>query len=131
MTGLIWFVQLVHYPSYRDVGAAEFTAFQTHSPARTGLVVGPLIFAEVGTAVWLLFKPPLGVGVVWLWLGASLIAVNLASTILIQVPLHLRLTAKRDAATLARLLRTNWVRTLAWSVRAVLVATWLLPAAQR
>lgn len=131
MAGLIWFVQLVHYPSYRDMAEEGFTGFQTRSTARTGFIVGPLIFAELGTAAGLLWKPLAGLAITWLWLGAALIAVNLASTVLVQVPLHLRLKAGHDPALVERLIRTTWVRTLAWSVRAVLVASWLAPAAQR
>jgi hypothetical protein len=131
MTGLIWFVQLVHYPSYRDMAEKGFTGFQTRSTARTGFIVGPLIFTELGTAACLLWKPPSGIGLPWLWLGAALIAVNLASTLLVQVPLHVRLREKHDVLLVERLIRANWVRTLAWSIRAVLVASWLMPSAQR
>jgi hypothetical protein len=130
-TGLIWFVQLVHYPSYRDMAEKGFTGFQTRSTARTGFIVGPLIFIEFGTAAYLLWRPPAGIGTIWLWLGAALIVLNLASTVLIQVPLHVRLRATHDPALVELLIRTNWVRTLAWSIRAALVASWLMPAAQR
>ena len=129
MTGLIWFVQLVHYPAYRDLGPSEFRAFQSRATARTGFIVGPLLFIELSTAALLLWKPPIGISVASLWLGALLIAVNLASTLLVQVPIHLRLTAKHDPATIKHLLRTNWVRTIAWTVRAALAAWWLLPVA--
>ena len=30
MTGLIWLVQLVQYPAFARVGAAEFAAFHRH-----------------------------------------------------------------------------------------------------
>jgi len=126
MTGLIWFIQLVHYPAYRQVRPGDFASFQLRSPARTGMIVGPLMFTEIGTAAWLLWQQPAGVAPGWLWMGAALIAVCWASTVLLQVPIHLRLTLKRDDKTVERLIRTNWLRTIAWSIRAVLVATWLL-----
>ena len=126
MTGLIWFIQLVHYPAYRQFGPENFASFQLRSPARTGLIVGPLMFTELGTAAWLLWQRPAGVAPGWLWMGAALIAVCWASTVLLQVPIHLRLTLRRDDKTVERLIRTNWLRTIAWSIRAVLVATWLL-----
>ena len=131
MAGLIWFIQLVHYPAYRDVGDADFVIFQTRSPARTGWIVGPLMFTEAASAAWLLWRPPAGLSPTALWVGAFLVAVCWLSTVLVQVPIHLRLTARRDAAAIERLIRTNWVRTAAWTLRAVLVATWLLPPAQR
>ena len=67
-----------------------------------------------------------------MWTGALLIAICWMSTLLIQVPLHLRLKANHAAASIERLLLTNWIRTLAWSGRAFLVASWLLlPIGQR
>lgn len=126
MTGLIWFIQLVHYPAYRQVAPENFASFQLRSPARTGVIVGPLMFTELGTAGWLLWQRPPGVAPGWLWMGAALIGVCWASTILLQVPIHIRLTLKRDDKTVERLIRTNWLRTIAWTIRAVLVATWLL-----
>jgi hypothetical protein len=126
MTGLIWFIQLVHYPAYRQVGAANFASFQFRSPARTGVIVGPLMFTELGTAAWLLWQRPTDVAPGWLWMGAALIAICWASTVLLLVPIHLLLTLNREDKTVERLIRTNWLRTIAWSIRAVLVATWLL-----
>ncbi len=37
-----------------------------------------------------------------------------------QVPAHRRLEHGFDAATHRRLMRTNWVRTIAWSARGIL-----------
>jgi hypothetical protein len=131
MAGAIWFIQMVHYPAYRDIGAAEFATFQTRATARTGFFVGPLMFTEAGTAAGLLWQPPAGIATVWLWIGALLIVVCWASTIFVQVPIHLRLSSARDPATVDRLVRSNWVRTIAWSLRAALVAAWLLRTNQR
>lgn len=125
MTGLIWFIQLVHYPAYRQVNA-DFRAFQFRSPVRTGLVVGPLMCTELGTALLLLWRQPPGVASSALWAGAALIALCWASTLLLQVPIHLRLTMKRDGKTIERLIRTNWLRTITWTIRAIVVAIWLI-----
>jgi hypothetical protein len=42
----------------------------------------------------------------------------------LQVPLHTRLARGFDPAAHRQLVRTNWLRTLAWTLRALL----LLPA---
>lgn len=131
MAGVIWFVQLVHYPAYREVGATEFAAYQAGHPRRTGWVVAPLMLTEAASAAWLLWHPPSMIATLGLWLGVLLIAVCWASTALLQVPLHLRLTAGLDGPTIERLIRTNWIRTTGWSLRAGLVTAWLLTAVQR
>jgi hypothetical protein len=59
------------------------------------------------------------------WIAiAGLVAVGMiwASTIFLQVPCHNRLLSGFDLDTYRRLVNTNWIRTLLWSLRgAVLV----------
>lgn len=123
MVGLIWFVQLVHYPLLaRFSGAAPAVAAIEHQ-RRTAWVVGPFMAAEGATALWLLVHRPATMGALSAWLAAALLGVALASTVLVQVPLHQRLAVDHDAPTARRLVRTNWVRTAAWSARGVVLAT--------
>ncbi|HEX2205610.1 MAG TPA: hypothetical protein VHG91_20025 [Longimicrobium sp.] len=49
------------------------------------------------------------------------------STALLQVPMHGRLERGFDAAAHRRLVATNWVRTVAWTARGVLLL-WSMPA---
>ena len=106
LTGLIWTIQVVHYPALADVGAAELRAFHANHSARITALVGPLMLAEAGLA-------QLGlVGLIW------------ASTVFVQVPLHARIAAG-EAGAITALVATNWVRTLAWSARAALLAAWV------
>lgn len=58
MTGLIWFVQLVHYPLMKFGDAQQFSSFcQAHQNRTTWVVAGPM-FLELGTALWLLIIDP-------------------------------------------------------------------------
>jgi hypothetical protein len=50
-----------------------------------------------------------------------LIGVIWCSTAWLQVPCHNRLAAGFDAACCRSLCRGNWIRTIAWSVRGVIV----------
>jgi hypothetical protein len=52
----------------------------------------------------------------WLvWLGAVLAAVPVLVTVTLSVPAHEQLAGGFDAAAHARLVGTNWLRTLAWT----------------
>ena len=57
MTGLIWFVQVVHYPLMARVGGGGFAAYEAAHTNRTAWVVGPAMLAEAGTAVALVVDP--------------------------------------------------------------------------
>jgi len=124
LTGLIWFVQVVHYPLLGRVGRSEHRAYHAAHVRRTGWVVAPLMLAEAGTALALALRPgglPPGAA----WAGLGLVGFLWASTFLVQVPCHERLARGFDEAAWQRLVRTNWLRTGAWTVRAGLVV-WLL-----
>lgn len=128
MVGLIWFVQIVHYPLLGSVPVACQVAIANRHQHLTGFVVGPPMAVEVVTAVLLVVDRPDGVGAAWPWVGLGALAVALASTALVQVPIHQRLARRPDAADSARLVQTNWARTVAWSLHGVAVAAIVLQA---
>jgi len=121
MFGLIWFVQIVHYPIMDRIPPADFARFEAVHVRLTGLIVAPLMFVEAVSAVALSVLAP---GVLT-WVGAALLAVVWGSTFAVQVPAHRALERGFDAAVHRRLVRTNWIRTIAWSGR-LAVALWLL-----
>ena len=118
MAGLIWFVQLVHYPLFARLEPATAPAYEREHHVRTTWIVAPLMLTEAATAAYLVFLQPDG----WRW-SATLIAFALLlliwiSTAFVQVPEHARLEKAFDAAAIRRLVLTNWIRTVAWTARA-------------
>ncbi|MEQ8719210.1 MAG: hypothetical protein RIE08_16490 [Acidimicrobiales bacterium] len=128
MVGLIWFVQIVHYPLLGSVPFSSQVAIANRHQHLTGFVVGPLMAVEAITAVVLVIDRPDGVGVAWPWVGLAALGVALASTAFVQVPIHQRLARRPDVGDSARLVRTNWVRTVAWSLHGVAVAAMVTQA---
>jgi hypothetical protein len=129
MTGAIWVVQVVHYPLFSSVGADSFRAYETRHQERITMVVAPLMVAELATAVLLVvWRAPSGIPA-WMPLaGLVLVGIIWLSTTVIQVPLHSALGNFFDADVHRRLVATNWIRTLAWTVRSALAIwmAWLL-----
>lgn len=121
MTGLIWFVQIVHYPLLAAVPGDAFVAYEARHVRRTSWVVAPAMLAEALLAVATLLQSPAGAGRLALIAAMILLIVIWLSTALWQARDHQRLLAGRDARVLAHLARTNWLRTIAWSIRAALV----------
>ncbi|WP_425147749.1 hypothetical protein [Deinococcus sp.] len=125
LLGLILTIQLVHYPLFSQVSEATWPAYEREHQTRITVLVGPLMLAELLSAVWLLLRPPPAVPVWSLWLGLALLAVIWVSTGLVQSPLHGRLSRAFDAHLHARLLYSNWLRTLCWAFRVGLCVWWL------
>jgi hypothetical protein len=118
LVGLIWVVQMVIYPQFKRVGQAEFVAFHFGHCWRIGLVVTPLIAMECLTAAGLWWMGQRGEGFVF---SLALIPVVWLSTGLIQAPLHLRLMRGYDLVLIQRVTWTNWLRTLVWTLRGLVL----------
>ena len=121
MTGIIWFIQVVHYPLFDHVPVAAFHAYETDHTRLTTLVVIPLMLVEALTGVVLLWRRPAAVPRSLVLIGIGLLGVIWVSTALLQVPQHLILAKGFNAAAHHVLVTSNWIRTIAWSARSLLV----------
>jgi hypothetical protein len=122
MCGLIWFVQVVHYPLFAGVDGGDFAKYEARHQARTTLVVGPLMLVEAATAAIIVVRHPSALSMI----GAVCVVLLWLSTGLIQVPLHRALSNGFNTRAHRRLVGTNWLRTALWSMRSV-IALALLP----
>jgi hypothetical protein len=126
MTGVIWFVQWVHYPLLATVPVDRAVETAVEHQRRTGQVLALPMAAEGVTTFWLLVSRPDAVSLVLPWLGAVLLAVALGSTVFLSVPLHSKMATNPTSDVGRRLVVTNWPRTIAWSARAVVCTVMLL-----
>lgn len=112
LCGLIWTIQLVHYPLFARVGNEAWAAYEAaHQRAITPLVL-PVMLANVGIGVALV-DPGDALTIVNLALAGGLFAV----TGLVHAPLHGRLAAGWDPRVHRRLVTLNWLRTAGWSAQ--------------
>jgi hypothetical protein len=121
MVGVIWFVQVVHYPLFARVGMPDFSAYSLDHTRLTGLVVGPPMLLEAATAVALVVWTPPGISASLVWTGLLLVAGIWLSTALLQGPRHTTLGKGFDPAVHRYLLTSNWLRTVLWSLRGLVV----------
>lgn len=126
MTGIIWFVQVVHYPLFASVGGQEFVVYEQLHKKLTTLVVAPLMLVELFSS----FLMPL--------LSTNSLVRNLSglaflfilliffSTAFIQVPLHEKLSSSHSAQVIERLVFSNWFRTILWTGKSILLSILLV-----
>lgn len=116
LCGLIWTVQLVHYPSFHRIDRALFIEHMKDHKFRISLLVVPLMLFEFGTSAGLAFYSDTysmihQVGflvVIFIWLV----------TFFVQVPLHNKLSIGYQEESISRLVQTNMIRTLLWTIKA-------------
>ena len=117
MVGVIWFVQVVHYPLFESVGESEFSQYSARHSNRTTWVVLPLMSVELATS-YLLWQQQ---QTVLSAMGLGIVVVLWATTLLFYAPLHGRLARGFDFPIWSLLVRANWCRTWLWSARGVFV----------
>ncbi len=125
MVGLIWIVQLVHYPMFASLDSEQFSKHMDEHQRMISLVVLPLMLAELLSGVALWIYRPTGVPSSLVLTGLALLTIAWASTFFIQVPQHTKLLEGYDADVCQKLVLWNWGRSLAWSLRGLLTA-WMM-----
>lgn len=123
MTGLIWLVQLLHYPSYKYINSDQFTAYQTFHTQTITFIVGPMMVAEIFSGLYLMMQ--MNWEKIYLVNFVLLMIIWLATAIL-SVPNHGKLALGYDLGVVDYLIRTNWIRTLAWTIHSGILVYLLL-----
>lgn len=121
MLGLIWFVQIVHYPSLMFIGHEAFTHYETMHIQETTLLVALPMLIELITAFLLVWKTVPHVSQRLLWINCGLLIIIWLSSFCLQVPMHIQLASGFDSTVHYYLVCSNWIRTVLWSVRSCLL----------
>jgi hypothetical protein len=121
MTGVIWFAQAVQYPVLSGVGKEAFVEYEKENTRGTVWVFILVMAVELITAILILWRQPEGLPPFYAWLNAGLLAVIWVSTFTLQGPYHNLLAKKFAPAVWRSLVRTNWIRTAAWTARGILL----------
>ena len=121
MFSAIWFVQLAYYPLLKFVGRKEFARYETEYVKRIMPFAILMLLLELITGILLLWIRPVNVSFINVLIGVLLLAIIWMSTFLIQLPLHKKLRRGFNKNTHDLILKTNWIRTIAWTLRAILM----------
>jgi hypothetical protein len=109
---LIWLVQIIIYPGMHGWDSARFAVLHRDYARRISFIVGPLMLGQAALVLHQLITVPGTTVVVQILLIGGVWGV----TIFISVPLHRRLSGGYEEGTVNRLVTTNWLRTVGWSL---------------
>lgn len=114
---LIWLVQLTIYPSFLHTDRDSFRVWHYKYTGQISIFVAPLMFSESALYACLALRA----GRWHDWLGLVIIGAIWCATILVSVPCHDRMQQDGfDRAVILRLIRTNWIRTAAWTLLVII-----------
>ena len=119
MTGVIWVIQIVHYPSFHFIEKELYTAFQKFHMNKISIIVIPIMLAELITGMMLFLdksskSPFLIVSFVILVLIWLITGVFFSKA-------HNELIAGYQELVVNQLVAMNWIRTLLWTLRLLLL----------
>lgn len=127
MTGIIWLIQLIHYPMFHKLDKDEFVDQMKFHQRKILFLVVPIMLVELLSGLLMLWDPHdynypwpfriiLFVFVLIIWI----------STFYIQIPIHQKLTNAYSPSLVNRLVRSNWIRVIFWTLKSIILCFYLV-----
>jgi hypothetical protein len=117
MCGIIWLIQLVHYPSFRFIEKKDFVHFEFFHTKWITFIVMPMMILEIILQAYLVWKFPTQSYLI----TTCLLIIIWFTTFLFSVPVHNKLSSAKDDVLIDKLIHTNWIRTFCWSARMLIL----------
>lgn len=119
MVGVIWVIQLVHYPSFNYIEKQRYSNFQSFHMTRISYVVIPVMLIELLTLVLLIYSMD-QINIELVLSGIILLLIWVITAIFFSGA-HQKLTLGYDKSVVGNLIQMNWSRTLLWTFRLILL----------
>jgi len=116
MLSIIMVTQIVSYPLFLNVDEKIFTSYHSEYVKRITIIVMPIMIIELALTIMLYYMLDGFLSQVFL---ISLVMIFI-STVIIQVPIHNKLKFSYDEYLAKKLIKTNWIRTFLWSLKALI-----------
>lgn len=130
MVGIIWLIQLVHYPSFLFIDKQKYSSFQNFHMQRISFIVMPVMLIELFSGLFILFKlyVPSSQVLSSFYSNENYFYFSLLSLILIWIftglvftKIHTALLVNFNEQRIKYLMAYNWIRTILWSARLILL----------
>ncbi|MCB1144332.1 MAG: hypothetical protein H7A24_18065 [Leptospiraceae bacterium] len=124
MTGLIFLIQIVHYPLFDLVSEERFLKYHSEHSRLITFIVLPMMLTELMSSIFLIPDNPYLNRTMAILLLALCVGIWV-STAFVQVPYHNLLAGGKSSNLISKLTNSNWIRTLLWSLRSGILI-WIL-----
>ena len=119
MVGVIWIMQLVHYPSFNFINIEDYKSFQEFHMKRISVIVIPAMTIELIS----------GILIFWIYqtnnifFNVSLFCLFFIwfLTAILFSKMHQKVTLGDQISIITKLVNLNWLRTISWTFRLGLV----------
>ena len=117
MVGIIWVIQLLHYPAFHFIKESDYVEFQHFHMQRISFIVVPVMVLELFSAFMMVYYIQSNLLILcfiillFIWL----------ITFIFFTKLHQSLLGGYDNTIVDKLVRINWSRTILWSIRLIIL----------
>lgn len=122
LLGILWFVQVVHYPLFRRI-KENFVQYERANLRKTAALLLPLLFIDLITNVMLVISLEKGPYTFLISFALAMNIITWFSAFFFQIEQHHELSMHFSKNIIHKLVKTNWVSTIAWTVKAALIFT--------
>ena len=124
MVGVIWVIQLVHYPSFRYTDKEKYVSFQIFHMRNISFIVMPVMTLEFLSGLLLVLYHSNHVSL--LRISFFLLLIIWLVTALFFAQIHQKLSKGYDETLVRKLVSLNWIRTLLWTIRTIIITYCLI-----
>ena len=115
LVGLIWTIQVLNYPLFNFVNESDFHNYHHFHMSSITMLVGPLMIFELLLRIINMYnhQQTIFVGI----LLVICLLIIWGTTLFVSVPLHNQLAVLKDTALINKLIFSNWLRTIFWTIK--------------
>jgi len=124
MVGVIWVIQLVHYPSFRFTDREKYVSFQIFHMRNISFIVVPVMILEFLSGLLLVLYHSNHESL--LRISFILLLIIWLVTALFFAQIHQKLSKGYDETLVRKLVSFNWIRTLLWTIRTIIITYCLI-----
>ena len=117
MVGIIWVIQLLHYPTFHFIKESDYVEFQHFHMQRISFIVVPVMIIELLSGFMLVYYIRSNLLIFCL----IILLVIWLITFVFFTKLHQSLLGGYDKIIVDKLVQINWSRTVLWSLRLIIL----------
>ena len=117
MVGIIWVIQLLHYPTFHFIKESDYVEFQYFHMQRISFIVVPVMIIELLSGFMLVYYFRSNLLIFCL----IILLVIWSITFVFFTKLHQSLLGGYDKIIVDKLVQINWSRTVLWSLRLIIL----------
>ncbi len=118
MVGVIWVIQLVHYPSFHFIDKAIYDSFQKFHMNKISIIVIPVMILELATGFLLLIGNSKNILII---ISFGILILIWGITGLFFSDAHGKLISGYNELIVNKLVSMNWIRTALWTFKMILL----------